>query len=129
MREASGHGVAGAGPEATVGSGIQPVTRTTRLDVAACEGHEVATVADDDGVVREAGQELAVDAGRVDRVGIAGQVGGIRSDGRLGALTQATRPLLHVEGITDLLGETEEEGGEVARGARGQLAVAGELAG
>ena len=86
MREASGHGVAGAGAEATVGSGVQPVTRTTRLDVAAREGHEVATVADDDGVVREAGQELAVDAGRVDRVGIAGQVGGIRRDGRLGAL-------------------------------------------
>ena len=46
--------------------------RLPRLDVATGEGHEVAAVTDDDGIVGQARHELAVDARGVDRVGIAG---------------------------------------------------------
>ena len=62
-----------AGAEAAVGAGVEPAAGALGLDELAGEADEVAAVADHDGVVGEPGDELAVDAGGVDRVGLGGQ--------------------------------------------------------
>ena len=71
MRQASSHGVAGSGAEAAIRARIEPVPRTLWFDVATREGYEVSAVTDDDGIVGEARQQLAVDPGGMDGIDIA----------------------------------------------------------
>ena len=103
------------------------MTRTQRLDVATRVGYEVSAVTDDDGIVGEARQQLAVDPGGMDGIGIAREVIGVRGNGGEGPRPQAARPFLDGQGITDVAGEAEEEGGEVPGGTRGEFAMGGDL--
>ena len=105
------------------------MARTLWLDVAPGEGHEVTAIADDDRVVGQPRQQLAVDARGMDGIGIAREVVGVRGDGGQGARAQAACPFLDGQWIADLSREAEEERREVAGGARGQLAVACDLPG
>ena len=64
-----------AGAEAAVRARVEPAAGALGLDELAGEGHEVAAVADHDRVVGEPGEQLAVDPGRVDRVGLGAAAG------------------------------------------------------
>ena len=64
----------GPGAEAAVRARVHPAARLVGLDHAAGEGDEVAAVADHDRVAVEHLGELAVDAHRVERRAVVGQV-------------------------------------------------------
>ena len=120
-----------AGAEAAVGAGVEPAAGPLRLDVLAGEGDEVAAVADDDRVVREARDQLAVDAGGVDRVGLGGEQLRVplRGGPHLVAQLVGPRPPVGLVAALDRLLQAVEDRGEVARDGRGELGVAGDLAG
>ena len=71
-----------AGAEAAVGTGVEPAPRLIRVHQLAGVGHEVTPVADDDRVAVEHLAQLAVDAGRVDRIGVGLELGPLGRGGR-----------------------------------------------
>ncbi len=75
VRDLRGERVARARPEAAVRARVHPAARLVGLDHAAGERDEVAAVADHDRVAVEHLVELVVDAQRVQRRAVVGQVG------------------------------------------------------
>ena len=128
MRDARGQGIARARAQAPVGPRVQPAPGQSRLDVPAGEGHEVAAVADHDCVVGQAGEELSVDARRMDGVGITGEIRGIGCDRGEVPCPQALGPVRCAHRFGQQPGEQRALTGEVARAGCGEVEVRGELA-
>ncbi len=120
------------GAETAVGAGVEPAAGTLRLDVLAREGDEVAAVADDDRVLGQPRDQLAVDPGGVDRVGLGAEQRGVAFDAGLHLVLQVAHPRGPV-GASYQVGERVpqpvEDQGEVARRLGREVGVLGDLSG
>ncbi len=122
-------------PRQPYGPGSSQPPGQLGLDELAGERHEVTAVADHDGVVAEAGQQLAVDACRVDRVGRRREQLAVAGRGCCDLVLQRAEPRGPV-GATPVLGgsgqRVEDAGehlGQVAAGGRSHLGMRRDLAG
>src|SRR5208283_5616845 len=119
-REPGRDRVAEAGAQAAERPGVQPPAGTLRLDVLAGEGDEIAAVPDDDRVVVEYLEQLAVDPGRMHRIGVAGQQRAVERQRGADRLGQSRGPVrvrpVPKTSTIPLRRQVSEERGQVAGG-------------
>src|SRR2546427_1330596 len=103
MGDAGSRRITEARAEAAVGTGIHPAAGLVRVDELAGVGDEVAAVTDHDRVAIEARDQLAVDARRVNRIAIAGQLGALGLTPRSLLIAQAGDPVLVIGALAAVL--------------------------
>ena len=90
-------------------------------------GDEVAAVPDDDRVIAEAGEQLAVDAGRVDGIAVRCQRVGIGDEGGMRRRAHGAAPVAPIAGTSDEFAQGDEYVREVPRRTPGQFSVGRQL--
>ena len=124
-----GDGGTKSGAETAIGARVEPATGALRLDELAGEAHEVATVADHHRVVGQPRHELAIDPGRVDRVGLGREECGIAFGSGPDGLLQGAHPGAQSGLRTERVGQTREDAGEVTGSPPRQFGMRRDLSG